>query len=69
MQNGVTAVMIAAERGSPLIIRQLVVKHNANLNLQDNVRLPSKHTFMYFLGQSLPSLLHHEPVCTLLNII
>jgi serine/threonine-protein phosphatase 6 regulatory ankyrin repeat subunit B len=34
--NGVTAVMIAAEYGSPLIMRQLVVEHNANLNLQDN---------------------------------
>ena len=72
-----TAVMIAAERGSPIVMRQLVVEHNANLNLQDNVRLSSKHTVMYFLvhvGQSLPSLLHHCSVyfnyhCTLILYI
>ena len=39
MQNGLTAVMIAAEWGSSLIMKQLIVEHNANLNLQNNVRL------------------------------
>ena len=46
MQSGVTAVMITAEWGSSHIMKQLVVEHNANLNLQDKVKAWSYYASM-----------------------